>query len=89
VQRTRYRPDHWHAAELAVAASGIAVAVGFIGVLRGQWVLLHPPLDELPTVTTTSLLLVLVGALAAFVSPAPALTQVPGRSWEVDDARAA
>ena len=51
VQRTRYRPDHWRAAEIGVALSGLAVAVGVLGVLRGDPVL-YPPLDAFPTVTT-------------------------------------
>ncbi len=89
VQRSRYRPDHWHAAEVLVALSGIAVAVGLIGVLRHQVLVLHPPLDAVPTVTAESLLVVLLGALAAVVSPAPKLAQMTARPLEVDDARAA
>jgi energy-coupling factor transport system permease protein len=89
VHRSRYRPDHWHLQEILVALSGIAVAVGMIGVLHGQVLVLHPDLDKVPTVTASSLLVVLLGALAAFVAPAPQLAQVPGRPLEVDHARAA
>ena len=53
VQRSRYRPDHWHAAEIGVALSGLAVAAGVMGPLRGDPVL-HPPLDAFPTVTTAA-----------------------------------
>ncbi len=89
VQRSRYRPDHWHLEEVGVALSGIAVAVGMVGLLHGQVLVLHPGLDSVPTVTASSLLVVLVGALAAVISPAPVLAQVAGRPLEVDDARAA
>ncbi len=89
VQRSRYRPDHWHLEEVVVALSGIAVAVGMIGVLRGQFLVLHPDLDSMPTVTATSLLVVLLGAIAAFASPPPRLAQVAVRPVEVDHARAA
>ncbi len=87
VQRSRYRPDHWHAAEVGVALSGLAVAAGFMGPLRGDLVL-HSPLDAFPTVTTTALAVVLLGAIAMFVSPPPVLAQAP-RSQELADARAA
>jgi energy-coupling factor transport system permease protein len=88
VQRSRYRPDHWHAAEIGVALSGLAVAAGVIGLLRGDPVL-HPPLDAFPTVTTTALAVVMLGAIAAFVSPPPVLTQAVPRAQELADARAA
>ncbi len=88
VERSRYRPDHWHAAEIGVALSGLAVAAGVMGPLRGDPVL-HPPLDAFPTVTTTALAVVLLGAIAAFVSPPPVLAQATPRSQELADARAA
>jgi energy-coupling factor transport system permease protein len=89
VRRTRYRPDHWRTAELVVAASGIAVAVGVIGVLRDQLDVLHPALDVVPEVSLLALVVVLLGGVAAFASPAPVLAQVTVRPLEVDDARAA
>lgn len=73
VQRSRYRPDHWHTEEILVALSGVAVAAGVLGPLRGE-PLLHPAFDTFPTVTTTSLLVVLIGMAAAVVSPPPMLT---------------
>jgi energy-coupling factor transport system permease protein len=88
VERTRYRPDHWRLAEIGVALSGLAVAAGVLGVLRGDPVL-HPPLDVFPTVTVSSLVIVLLGMLAALVSPPPVLSQAPQPRWEVADARAA
>jgi energy-coupling factor transport system permease protein len=88
VERTRYRPDHWRLAEIGVALSGLAVAAGVLGVLRGDPVL-HPPLDAFPTVTVSSLVIVLLGMLAALLSPPPVLSQAPQPRWEVADARAA
>ena len=88
VQRTRYRPDRWRAAEIGVAASGLAAAVGLLGPLRGD-PLLNPALDVVPTVSATALVVVLLGALAAVVAPPPVLTQPTGRPLEVAGARAA
>ena len=88
VQRSRYRPDHWRAAEIGVAASGALVACGVLWALRGD-PLLHPQLDVFPTVTTSALVLVLLGTVAAFVSPPPLLTQPVVRLVEATDARAA
>ena len=88
VQRSRYRPDRWRAAEVAVALSGVVVAGGVVGFLRDDLVL-HPALDAVPTVTTSALLVVLVGIVAAFVSPPPVLAQPVEPPAEVADARAA
>jgi len=66
----------------------MAVAVGVLGVLRGDPVL-HPPLDAFPTVTTTALVVVLLGMLAAFVSPPPVVSQPTESRAGVPDARAA
>jgi energy-coupling factor transport system permease protein len=88
VQRSRYRPDRWRVEEIGVALSGIAVAAGVLVVLHGD-LTLHPALDEAPVVTTTVLTVVLLGALAAFVSPPPVLAQGSPRGEEVADARAA
>ena len=88
VVRSRYRPDHWRVEEVAVALSGIAVAAGTMVLLRGE-ALLHPDLASAPTVTTTALLVVLLGAVAAFVAPAPVLAQAPAPPREAADARAA
>ena len=88
VQRSRYRPDRWRAAEIGVALSGLAVAVGVLGVLRGDPVL-YPPLDAFPTVTTEALVVVLLGMIAAFVSPPPVFAQQPEPRAEVADAQLA
>ena len=88
VQRSRYRPDRWRTEEIVVGVSGLVVAAGMLGLLRTDPVL-HPMLDVVPTITTTALLLVLVGAVAAVVAPRPVLSQPTGRPLEVADARAA
>jgi energy-coupling factor transport system permease protein len=87
VQRSRYRPDHWHAAEIGVALSGAAVAGGVIVLLRGD-PLLHPALDTVPTLSTSALLIVLLGLVATFVSPPPVPAQAAEPAGEVADARA-
>ena len=63
------------------------VVVGVIGLLPG--IVLHPALDAAPTLTATSLVVVLLGAVAALAAPEPAVTQVRTPPLEVDDARAA
>jgi energy-coupling factor transport system permease protein len=73
-RRTRYRPDPWRAAELAVAGSGvIACAIGFFGssvdvdnLVPSLYPLTWP---ELPIVAALG---VLVAALPALVAPRPA-----------------
>ena len=88
VERTRYRPDHWRTEEILVALSGAAVAAGMLGPLRGE-PLLRPALDTFPTVTTASLVVVLLGMVAALVAPPPVLTEDMTPVLEVSDARAA
>ncbi|MCW2822608.1 MAG: cobalt transport protein [Marmoricola sp.] len=89
VQRSRYRPDRWRTEEICVALSGAAVAAGVLGPLRDD-PLLHPALGTFPTVTTTSLAVVLLGIVAALVSPRPVLAQETAPPLEeVGDARAA
>ena len=78
VQRTRYRPDRWRTAELLVAASGLAGAVLTYTVLSDDIAILHPGVEAAPLVTTTALLAVLVGALAAVLAPPPSLTTDEG-----------
>jgi energy-coupling factor transport system permease protein len=73
VQRTVYRPDRWRAAEVLVAASGVAAAVGLWWVGRNQLTVGYPDLATLPPVSLTALVAALVGLLAVVVSPPPAL----------------
>ena len=72
VSRTRYRPDRWHAADLATAATGLAVLTGMVVLARTQPTVTYPDLATPPPVTLLGLLVPLVGILAAAVSPPPA-----------------
>lgn len=68
VVRTRYRPDRWRTAEIAVALSGIAVAAG-IAVFVTDPVVRDPLTSSVPTVPGVALLVVLIGALPAVLAP--------------------
>lgn len=57
VQRTRYRPDTWRAAELVTAACGVVAARG---------------LYSDPRLTTLTVVAIAVAALPAWLTPAPA-----------------
>jgi energy-coupling factor transport system permease protein len=77
VRRTRYRPDRWRPAEVAVALSGVAVAVG----VRGLDVLTRQPdVTALPPVTAAALGAVLLGVVPALVAPPPVLSAAPRTS---------
>lgn len=69
VERSRYRADHWHWPELAVAASG--VTVGALGWWVGahQVLLAYPGLTGMPRVSGVSLLGIGVALLGALCSP--------------------
>jgi hypothetical protein len=71
-----------------VSLSGLAVAAGLLGILRDEPVL-HPSLDAFPTVTAAALVVVLLGTIAAFVSPPPVLGPAHPSAGELADARAA
>ncbi|HEY6932056.1 MAG TPA: energy-coupling factor transporter transmembrane component T [Marmoricola sp.] len=74
VQRSRYRPDRWAPPELAVAATGVLVAVGGHFLIGRDYAVAHPGIPGVPPVTLAALLVLLVGALPAFVAPpAPAV----------------
>jgi energy-coupling factor transport system permease protein len=73
VRRTRYRPDSWRPAELAVAACGVLPAVLTFTVLADDVAVLHPGVDAPPRVTLAALLTVLLGAGAAAAAPPPVL----------------
>ncbi|WP_133906981.1 energy-coupling factor transporter transmembrane component T [Actinophytocola oryzae] len=73
VHRTRYRPDRWHAPEIVVAASGIAVAVMLFVTSSVNPTNLNPSLIHLswPLLAWPPLAGVLLGAAPAFLTPTP------------------
>ncbi len=71
VERTRYRPDQWRAAELVVSASGIAVVVAMWRVAETQLLLAYPGVDVVPGVSALALVGVLVGLVPAVAAPPP------------------
>ena len=71
VERTRYRPEEWRAAELVVSASGILVAVAMWRVAETQLLLAYPGVDVVPGVSALALVGVLVGLVPAVAAPPP------------------
>jgi energy-coupling factor transport system permease protein len=72
-QRTRYRPDRWHLAEILVVASGLAPALAITYVSVTQPAQAYPPTTPLawPTVPPIALIALLIAALPAFITPPP------------------
>ncbi|CUR56477.1 Cobalt transport protein [metagenome] len=71
VQRSRYRPDRWRWPEIVVAATGIAVAVGFWNLVSDDVLLAYPDLSTSPRVTLPVLAVILLGLLPAAAAPRP------------------
>ncbi|SDT17429.1 energy-coupling factor transport system permease protein [Nocardioides scoriae] len=71
VQRTRYRPDRWHAEEAGVALAGLGSAVA-LRLLVDEPVL-HPLVTGAPGISDAAVLAVLLGLAAAVVAPPPVL----------------
>jgi energy-coupling factor transport system permease protein len=73
VRRSTYRPDHWGLAEYLVAASGVTGAVVVYLAARVDPTDLVPSLSPLawPQPAPAALTGILIGLLAAFVSPPP------------------
>ncbi|MDO9458385.1 energy-coupling factor transporter transmembrane component T [Nocardioides sp.] len=71
VQRTRYRPDRWRPAELAVVAVGLGVAVLGWWVSHHQLAIAYPSVSAAPEVSLTALVAALLGIAAVAVSPPP------------------
>lgn len=71
VQRTRYRPDRWRPAELAVVACGLACAyVGWL-LVRVELPVAHPGVSAMPYLSPLALGGLLVAALPAVLAPEP------------------
>ncbi len=94
VQRTRYRPARFlRVPEVVTALSGIAVAIGVDRYSSIDPYAVIPGLDSWPAVPIGVVLVVLLGAAPAFVTPRPERLGPPvapePRSEEVDRAGAA
>ncbi|WP_055702769.1 CbiQ family ECF transporter T component [Streptomyces silaceus] len=81
VRRSTYRPDRWQAAELAVAACGLAAAVLLYAAARTDAASLYPSLSPLawPQLAALPALAVLVGVGPAYLAPEPPTSSDPER----------
>ncbi|GAA5123296.1 CbiQ family ECF transporter T component [Alloalcanivorax gelatiniphagus] len=77
VQRTRYRPDSWRAAELFTVGVGLAVAVLGWYVSRTEVVVAYPGVEVAPYLSPLALLVGVLGTLPAVATPVPASALVP------------
>jgi energy-coupling factor transport system permease protein len=88
VRRSRYRPDPWQVPEWVVVASGLVPAMVCLAGVGFATAALNPSTDPVtwPTLPVVPALAILVGALAAVVSPPPARNRSTIRSggWPVD-----
>lgn len=80
VTRTRYRPDRWRAAELAVVAVGVVVPLLVHRVASTQPLVSTPLLDAAPYLSLLALLAGVAAAVPVLVTPLPAGT--PGTAGE-------
>lgn len=71
VERTRYRPERWHAAEVMVALSGAVVGAGLWLVQRADPAVAHPGVLVVPGLSLGVVLAVLAGLVPVFVAPPP------------------
>jgi energy-coupling factor transport system permease protein len=90
VQRSRYRPDPWLAAEWLTLASGVAAAAGTVAAALVGTAALNPSVDPAvwPGLPLLPLLGLLAGLLPAFVTPPPPSTVRPARPVRTTTARA-
>lgn len=77
VERTRYRPDRWRPAELAVAATGGVVLWLATWVRDHEGAIAYPSVSSAPEVSTAALLVGVLGVLAVVVSPPPRVAGGP------------
>ncbi len=87
VERTRYRPDRWRWPEVVTVVSGLAVAVGIDRAYDLDPYAVIPHLDRWPEVPIWAVAIVLIGAIPAFATPAPADTASSTAVKEPVDAR--
>jgi energy-coupling factor transport system permease protein len=74
VERTRYRPDRWQPAELAVAGCGVLTAAIGWWVSGHQLLVAYPDVTSVPPVSALALAGALVAALPAVLAPPPRLS---------------
>lgn len=81
VQRTRYRPDPWRAAELVTVAVGVAVAAAGWWFSRTEVAVAYPGVDVVPYLSPLALAVGLLGLLPVIATPVPATAPVrPARA---------
>lgn len=71
VERTRYRPDRWRPAEVAVALSGVATGAGLWALDRWDVTVAHPDVLGVPALSPWAVAAVLVAVLPVWVAPPP------------------
>ncbi|MDP9823763.1 energy-coupling factor transport system permease protein [Nocardioides massiliensis] len=69
VRRTRYRPDRWRPAELAVAACGVALATAMVWLARNEPMVAYPDLLGTPVVSALMLAAILLAAVPGVLAP--------------------
>lgn len=78
VQRTRYRPDSWRAAEVVTVSVGVGVAVLGWYVSHAQVPVAYPGVESAPYLSPLALVVGLLGCVPAVATPVPA-TALAGR----------
>lgn len=69
VGRTRYRPIRWRSGEVIAVLSGVSVAIGIKVLATRQADVIYPGWSVWPTLSLAALLIPLIGALPAFLTP--------------------
>ncbi len=73
VERSRYRPDGWHTAELVTVASGAAAGVALWWVGRFDVLAAHPGVTSWPVLSVVALVGLLAALVPAVATPPPRL----------------
>jgi energy-coupling factor transport system permease protein len=71
VERTRYRPERWRAAEVLIALSGAVVGAGLWLVQHQDPLVAYPGVLVVPGLSLGAVAAVLVGVAPVFVAPPP------------------
>lgn len=75
VQRTRYRPERWRAAEVGVALSGVVAGAGLWLVQRTEPLVAHPGVLAVPGLSLGAVVAVLAAVAPVFIAPPPFTAQ--------------